>query len=113
MATIVRDYYKVDLVVINIGDIFTTGPEEAAFAVAGLIRPVLVIPSHVNEAATQRGVATIGSRTARFLDLLGTSRNGSDDKLRGVGRISVFLPLSGVTMEFNANGRCELHCQGR
>src|SRR5436190_11672564 len=53
MSTIVHDYFGADLAVINIGDIFTTGPEEAAFAVTDLIRPASVIPSHVNEAATQ------------------------------------------------------------
>jgi hypothetical protein len=108
MNTIVRGYYEADLAVINIGDIFTTGPEEAAFAVAELIRPVSVIPSHVNEAATRGGTAVAGSRTARFLELLsrGSGREGS----RGV---PVFLSLSGVTMEFNGKGRCEVGCQGR
>jgi L-ascorbate metabolism protein UlaG (beta-lactamase superfamily) len=33
MSTIVRNYYHADLAVINMGDIFTTGPEEASFAV--------------------------------------------------------------------------------
>jgi L-ascorbate metabolism protein UlaG (beta-lactamase superfamily) len=114
MSTVVRDYYGADLAVINIGDIFTTGPDEAAFAVRELIRPVAVIPSHVNEAATQGG-AVIGARTARFLDLLGSrfgrlGRFGPDNGRRG---LSVFLPLSGVTMEFNSHGRCEVGCQGR
>jgi L-ascorbate metabolism protein UlaG (beta-lactamase superfamily) len=115
MSTIVRGYYGADLVVINMGDIFTTGPEEAAFAVTELIRPVSVIPSHVNEAATQGGVPNAGSRTARFLELLkpGSNGNGSDHDLHGTGRISVFLPLSGVTMEFDGHGRCEVGCQGR
>jgi L-ascorbate metabolism protein UlaG (beta-lactamase superfamily) len=115
MNSIVRGYYRADLVVINMGDIFTTGPEEAAFAVTELIRPASVIPSHVNEAATHGGVPNPGSKTARFLDLLkaGSNSNGSDDKPSGVGRISVFLPLSGVTMEFDGQGRCEVGCQGR
>src|SRR5207248_8745465 len=97
MSTIVRGYYGAGLAVINMGDLFTTGPEDAAFAVTELIRPASVIPSHVNEAATQGGTAVAGSRTARFLDLLSAGR--------GVGRLSVLLPLSGVTMEFNAMGR--------
>jgi hypothetical protein len=66
MSTIVRNYYHADLAVINMGDIFTTGPEEAAFAVTELIGAVSVIPSHVNEIATQGGTAVPGSRTARF-----------------------------------------------
>jgi L-ascorbate metabolism protein UlaG (beta-lactamase superfamily) len=115
MGTIVRDYYEADLAVINIGDIFTTGPEEAAFAIAELIRPASVIPSHVNEAATQGGTAVAGSRTARFVDLLssGRGRNSSNNKSRGRGGISVLLPLSGMTMEFNGNGRCEAGCPRR
>jgi L-ascorbate metabolism protein UlaG (beta-lactamase superfamily) len=104
MSTIVREYFGVNLAVINIGDVFTTGAEEAAFAVRELIRPVSVIPSHVNEAATQSGTVVAGSRTARFLDLLRPSV--------GPG-FSVFPPLSGVTMEFNSNGQCEVGCQGR
>ena len=113
MSTIVRDYFGADLAVINMGDIFTTGPEEAAFAVTDLIRPVSVIPSHVNEAATQGGTAVAGSRTARFLDLLSSDskHQGSDSSGRGQGGVSVQLPLSGITMEFNRNGRCGAGCQ--
>jgi L-ascorbate metabolism protein UlaG (beta-lactamase superfamily) len=106
MSTIVRNYYHADLAVINMGDIFTTGPEEAAFAVTELIGAVSVIPSHVNEIATQGGTAVPGSRTARFLQLL---LQGSSH----VGGLSVYLPLSGVTMEFNGKGRCEVNCHGR
>ena len=115
MSSIVRGYFGANLVVINIGDIFTTGPEEAAFAVTELIRPASVIPSHVNQAATVNGIAAAGSRTARFLELLSSrsSRKDSDDRGPGVRGISVFLPLSGVTMQFNGNGRCEVGCQGR
>ncbi len=39
MDTIIREFYGPNLVVINIGDIFTTGPDEAAFAVNRLIKP--------------------------------------------------------------------------
>jgi L-ascorbate metabolism protein UlaG (beta-lactamase superfamily) len=109
MTTVVRGYYRAALVVINMGDIFTTGPEEAAFAVTELIHPVSVIPSHVNEAATQGGVPNAGSRTARFLDLMTA---GSNPYGPGVG-IPVYLPLSGVTMEFDGQGRCVAGCQGR
>jgi L-ascorbate metabolism protein UlaG (beta-lactamase superfamily) len=112
MGAIVHDYYQADLAVINIGDIFTTGPEEAAFAVTDFIRPASVIPSHVNEAATQGGVAVPGSRTANFLNLLspGGGRNGSDNDSQGRGNVAVYLPLSGTTMEFSGNGRCQAGC---
>jgi len=108
MSAIVGDYYEAALAVINIGDIFTTGPEEAAFAMSELVRPASVIPSHVNEAATQGGVAVAGSRTARFIDLL-TPGNGNGAK-NGHGGVSVYLPLSGVTMEFDDSGRCKAGC---
>jgi L-ascorbate metabolism protein UlaG (beta-lactamase superfamily) len=101
MSSVVRGYYGADLAVINIGDIFTTGPEEAAFAVNDLVHATSAIPSHVNEQATRGGIAIPGSRTERFMQLL--SRGGT----------SVFLPLSGITMEFNGKGRCEVGCRGR
>ncbi len=91
MRTIVRGFYGAQLVVFNIGDIFTTGPEEAAFAVTKLIQPNAVIPSHANEVATTGGVVNPGTHTARFIEL--------------VGDIPVSVPLSGVTMEFDGNGQ--------
>lgn len=91
MKTIVRGFYAPQLVVFNIGDIFTTGPEEAAFAVTRLIQPNGVIPSHANEVATRNGVVLPETHTARFIELLGD--------------IPAFVPLSGVTMEFDANGQ--------
>lgn len=91
MKTIVRELYAPQLVVFNIGDIFTTGPEEAAFAVRRLVRPNAVILSHANEIATRDGVVLPNTHTGRFIELLGD--------------IPAFVPLSGVTMEFDANGR--------
>jgi L-ascorbate metabolism protein UlaG (beta-lactamase superfamily) len=90
MKTIVRRLYRPQLVVFNIGDIFTTGPEEAAFAVTNLIQPNSVIPSHANEVATRGGIVLPDTHTARFAELL--------------GEIPVFVPLSGVTMEFDGSG---------
>ncbi len=91
MKTIVRGFYAPQLVVFNIGDIFTTGPGEAAFAVTSLIQPNGVIPSHANEVATRNGVVLRETHTARFIELLGD--------------IPAFVPLSGVTMEFDTNGQ--------
>jgi L-ascorbate metabolism protein UlaG (beta-lactamase superfamily) len=114
MGTIVHDYYGANLAVINIGDIFTTGPEEAVFAVTNLIRPLSVIPSHVNEEATRNG-QPFGARTSRFVELLSRGSKGHSLQalLPGLGRVSVHLPLSGATMQFNRFGRCEVGCQGR
>jgi L-ascorbate metabolism protein UlaG (beta-lactamase superfamily) len=99
MSTIVRSYYGADLAVFNIGDIFTTGPEESAFAINFLIRPESVIPSHANEQATMNGNVVAGTKTARFMDL--------------VHEAGVFPPLSGTVMEFNRRGRCVAGCRGK
>ena len=40
--TVVRRHYKARLAVMNIGDTFTTGPEEAAFVVNELVQPAAV-----------------------------------------------------------------------
>jgi L-ascorbate metabolism protein UlaG (beta-lactamase superfamily) len=97
MTTIVRGYYRANLVVINIGDIFTLGPDEAAFAVKSMIRPRTVIPSHVNEPSTTNGVIT-GLKAGRFRDEL--ERSG----------VRLVVPLSDITREFNGRGDC-INCQ--
>ena len=45
MKTIVGDFYKPDVVILPIGDVFTMGPDEAAFA-CKLINPKITIPEH-------------------------------------------------------------------
>lgn len=98
MATVARDYYGANFAVFNMGDIFTTGPEEAAFAVDRMIRPASVIPSHANEQATMNGSVIAGTKTARFMSL--------------VKEADVYPPLSGAVMEFNGRGRCVAGCAG-
>jgi L-ascorbate metabolism protein UlaG (beta-lactamase superfamily) len=95
MVTVVREYYRPKLVVFNIGDIFTTGPEEAAFAVNELIQPQAVIPEHANEVATRGGSVIPGTKTARFTELVD---------------VSVYLPLSGHTMQFDSDANCLAGC---
>jgi L-ascorbate metabolism protein UlaG (beta-lactamase superfamily) len=95
MATVVHDQYHAQLAVINIGDAFTAGPEEAAWAVNQLIRPRSVIPSHANEVATNAGIVIPGTRTAQFLSLT---------------KADVYVPLSGRTMQFDGKGRCVGGC---
>jgi len=99
MSTIVKGYYGANLAVLNIGDVFTTGPEEAAFVINQLIQPVSVIPSHANEVATSGGTLLPNTKTARFADLVETA--------------SVYPPLSGVTLEFDGLGNCIIGCNGR
>jgi L-ascorbate metabolism protein UlaG (beta-lactamase superfamily) len=96
MATVVREQYHAELAVINIGDAFTAGPEEAVWASNHLIRPRSVIPSHANEVATSGGHVIAGTRTAKFLSLI--EANG-------------YVPLSGQTMQFDAHGRCVGGCR--
>lgn len=95
MKTIIGDFYRPQLAVINLGA--TTMPsEEAAYAVNTLIRPAAVITSHSSEEATVGGKLKPGSRTADFVRLV-------------KGR-KVHLSLSGRTMAFDAKGRCVAGC---
>jgi len=110
MDTIIREFYRPSLMIINIGDLFTTGPEAAAFAATRLVRPRAVIPSHVNEAATTAGVVNPGSRTARFIAAVERIGRGDDRGDEGRGRIVVHVPKSGITMEFDARGSCVSGC---
>ena len=113
MRTVVHDFYGVNLAVINMGDIFTIGPQEAAFAINSMIRPVSVIPSHVNEAATSNGNVTPGSRTELFLESMsvGLKPETSQDRFLPPRQVGVYLPLSGVTMEFDGSGGCVSNCR--
>jgi L-ascorbate metabolism protein UlaG (beta-lactamase superfamily) len=95
MSIVVREEHQADLAVINIGDAFTAGPEEAAYAVNKLIRPRSVIPSHANEVATNAGMVIPGTRTETFLSLI--EANG-------------YVPLSGRTMQFDRHGSCVTGC---
>ena len=93
--TVVADQYQARLVVMNIGDTFTTGPEEAAYVINELIEPAAVIPSHANELATENGKVVAGSKTARFIERV---------------TVPVHVPLSGRTMAFNRGGACVSGC---
>jgi L-ascorbate metabolism protein UlaG (beta-lactamase superfamily) len=111
MDTIIREFYRPSLMIINIGDLFTTGPDAAAFATTRLVRPRAVIPSHVNEAATTGGAVNPGSRTARFIAAVeGAGRGDDHGGSEGRGRIVVHVPKSGITMEFDARGSCVSGC---
>ena len=97
MKLIVKDFYHPKLVVINMGDVFSMGPREAAFAINHLIKPRSVIPEHANEGATSDGVVLGGTKTEAFIDLLDA-------------KFSVHVPLSDITMEFNGQGKCVAGC---
>ncbi|WP_033067966.1 MBL fold metallo-hydrolase [Thalassospira australica] len=93
--TVVRGHYGAKLVVMNIGDTYTTGPTEAAYVVNDLIQPASVIPSHANEWATDGGVVRSGTRTEAFINAV---------------NVAAHVPLSGKTMAFDASGMCASGC---
>jgi len=92
----VRRYYGAKLAIINGGDLFTSGPKEAALSINELIKPNAAISQHMNEAATKGGKPIPGTKTARFVSMF-----------KG---IPVHMPLSGRTMEFDANAKCFSGC---
>lgn len=93
--SVVRQHYHAELVVMNIGDTFTTGPVEAAFVINELVKPKAVIPSHANEVATKSGKVLAGTKTQAFMR---------------AAKVPVHLPLSGRTMEFDGQGVCVSGC---
>ena len=92
---VVRDHYQAKLVVMNIGDGFTTGPAEASFVMNELVKPASVIASHANEVGTVEGKVRAGSKTEAFMKAV---------------KVPVHVPLSGKTMEFDARGKCAAGC---
>ena len=93
MGTIIARYYNPTLVVLNMSDTVTLGPNEAAYMIKHLIRPVSVMPSHVNEQATAGGTIRAGTRVDLFNAL-------AHDYAQ------VVVPLSDVTRSFDGLGRC-------
>ena len=92
---VIRDYYHASLVVMNMGDGFTTGPAEAAYVVNELVKPASVIPSHANEVGTVDGKVRPGSKTEAFVK---------------AAAMPVHVPLSGRTMEYDGAGKCVAGC---
>ena len=87
-------YYGVNLAIMHIGDVFTMGPNEAAFAVNHLIKPRSVIPTHVNENATLgTGKVQQGTKTAQFIS-----------RVKGA---KVIVPTSGDVISCDGKGRCK------
>ncbi|MDP6704963.1 MAG: MBL fold metallo-hydrolase [Alphaproteobacteria bacterium] len=92
---VVRGHYQAKLAVMNIGDVFTTGPTEAAYVINELVRPASVIASHANEEATRGGKVLPGTRTETFIEAV---------------KVPVHLPLSGRTIAFDRGGNCVSGC---
>lgn len=92
---VVRGHYGAKLVVMNIGDGFSTGPTEAAYVINQLVKPKSVIASHANEVGTIQGKVRPGSKTETFMKAV---------------KVPVHIPLSGKTMEFDRGGKCRVGC---
>ncbi len=94
MKTVVNDYHKANLAVLNLGvnpGIYVSG----AHVINELIRPASVIITHANEAATEGGKLRPISRTAALIKQL---------------KPPAHLAISGRTMEFDGRGRCVAGC---
>ena len=92
---VVRRSLGANLVVMNIGGIFSTGPSEAAYVINDLVKPKAVIASHANEAATKGGKVQPKTKTAAFQKAV---------------KVPVYPSLSGVTMEFDGDAKCVKGC---
>lgn len=95
MKSIVNEYHKANLAVLNMGPNAITS-HSAAYAVNEFLKPTAVIVTHVNEGATSGGKVRPTSRTAAFLELV-------------KGR-PAYLALSGKAMEFDGSAKCVAGC---
>ena len=93
--SVVRQFFHANLVVMNIGGIFSTGPTEAAFVINDLVKPNAVIASHANELATVGGKVQAGTKTEAFVAAV---------------NVPVHVPLSERTMEFDGDAKCVSGC---
>ncbi len=94
MKTVVNEYHKANLAVLNLGPSAVT-VMSGAYAMNELVRPASVILSHPNEAVTEGGKLIPASRAAALIKLL---------------RPTPHLAISGRTMEFDGKGKCVAGC---
>jgi L-ascorbate metabolism protein UlaG (beta-lactamase superfamily) len=94
MKTVVHDYHKANLAVLNLGvnpGIFHSG----AHAINELIQPASVILTHINEPGTEGGKLRPKSKTAAVIKEL---------------KVPAYLAISERTMEFDGVGKCMSGC---
>jgi len=94
MKTVVSDYHKANLAVLNLGvnaGAFFSGAQ----AMNDLVRPASVIITHPNEPVTEGGKLRPISRTAVLMRQI---------------KPATHLAISGRTMEFDGRGRCVAGC---
>jgi hypothetical protein len=94
MKTVIADYHKTNLAVINLG----TNPglfQSGAYAINDLLKPASVIFTHVNEAATEGGKLKPNSLTAALMKQI---------------KAPSHLAISERSMEFDGKGLCVSGC---
>jgi L-ascorbate metabolism protein UlaG (beta-lactamase superfamily) len=94
MKTIISDFHKASLAVINLGPnpgMFQSG----AYAINDLLKPASVIFTHVNEAATEDGKLKANTQTAALMKQV---------------KAPAYLAISERTMEFDGKGKCVSGC---
>jgi hypothetical protein len=89
-------FYRPNLAIVHGGDLFTMGPDEAAFAVKELIKARTVIPEHFNQVSTTDGKVNAGTKLERFIQ-----------QLNGQTQTRVVVPLSGVSISCDGQGNCQ------
>lgn len=94
MKTVVNEYHKANLAVLNLGPSAGT-VMSGAYAMNDLVRPASVILTHPNEAVTEGGKLRPSSRTAALIKAL---------------KSPAHLAVSGRTMEFDGKGKCVSGC---
>jgi L-ascorbate metabolism protein UlaG (beta-lactamase superfamily) len=95
MKTVVNEYHKANLAVLNLGPSAGT-VMSGAYAMNELVRPASVILTHPNEAVTEGGKLRPASRAAALIKAL-----------KGP---TPHLAISGRTMEFDGKGKCVAGC---
>ena len=92
--TVVADFHKPTLMVLNLG-LSSITMASGAYIANDIVKPTTVVITHPNEAATQGGKARPGSRT---------------EQLSGLLKSSTVLAVSGRTIEFDGQGKCVAGC---
>ena len=92
---VVRQHYNATLAVMNIGDVFTIGPTEAAFVINELAKPNAVIMSQANKTVTKGGKVIAGTKADLFIKATNAP---------------VHLSLSERTIAFDGKEKCLSCC---
>ena len=97
MDSVVSAFYQPSLAAFNISTPLSRAPRKPPLPSENSSRRAAPSPpSHANEAATTGGRVNPGTRTALLIDLLQD--------------IPVYVPRSGMTMQFGRDGKCVNGC---